>query len=186
MIALADGLPLVRLDDGEVVPFERNWLLRALLSAAERAGYRKWWLAEHVAESVTAYLALQYEGTVVTVPGLTTAVQSALQVIGYGEVAPHVAPGTPAVRLSLVDLAEEAGTGYELLFFNRLGERVQTLINGGTTFLELVDLAPCVRQLRSRKVWSRDCHALQAEIVSFVRTQAQTTPTGEPLTVTLS
>lgn len=185
MIALADGLPLVRLEDGESVPFQRNWLLRALLQGAERAGYQKWWLAEHVAESVIAYLALQYEGTVVSTSSLLKAVQSALQVIGYGEIAPYISLGTPGVRLSLADLADEAGSGYELLFFTRLGARVQALISNGTTFLELVDLDPCVRQLRARKSWGRDCEALQADIVSFVRRQATAAPAGEEVTVTL-
>ncbi len=38
MIALADGLPLVRFDSGEVSAFRRDWLLRSLARAAERAG----------------------------------------------------------------------------------------------------------------------------------------------------
>lgn len=171
MIALADGMPLVQLDNGEAVAFQRDWLLRALARAAAKAGYQKWWLAEHVTESVMAYLALQFEENVVSVPRLVKAVQSVLQVIGYAEVAPFVAPGAPGVRLSLVELAREAGTGYELAFFDRLGRRLQTLLKGGATFVELTGLTPCVKQLRARKCWSRECDALQAEIVSFVRKQ---------------
>ena len=34
MIALLDDLPLVRLADGSTAPFEHDWLLRALNSAA--------------------------------------------------------------------------------------------------------------------------------------------------------
>jgi len=185
MIALADGIPLVQLDDGQVVAFERDWLLRALLQAAAKAGYQKWWLAEHVTESVMAYLALQFEEKVVSVPRLVRAVQSALQVIGYGEIAPHVAPGAPGVRLSLVELAREAGTGYELAFFDRLGRQLQTLLRNGTTYLELIDLTPCVKQLRARKCWSRECDALQAEIVSFVRTQTSSIPVQEEISVRL-
>ncbi len=185
MIALADGMPLVQLDDGQVVAFQRDWLLRSLVQAAGKAGYQKWWLAEHVTESVMAYLALQFEGNVVSIPRLVKAVQSVLQVIGYAEIAPYVAPGVPGVRLSLVELAREAGTGYELAFFNRLGRQLQTLLKGGTTFFELVGLARCVKQLRARKCWSRECDALQAEIVSFVRTQTSTTPTQEEITVRL-
>ena len=171
MIALADGLPLVQLDDGQVVAFEREWLLRALVQAAGKAGYQKWWLAEHVAESVMAYLVLQFEENVVSVPELANSVQSVLQVIGYAEVAPHFTLGLPGVRLSLMDLAREAGSGYELAFFEFLGRRLQQLLNSGTTHFELIGLSPCVKQLRSRKTWSRDCDALQADIVSFVRMQ---------------
>lgn len=171
MIALADGMPLMQLEDGRVMAFQRDWLLRALLQAASKAGYQKWWLAEHVAESVMAYLALHFEGNIVTVPQLVSAVQSVLEVIGYSEVAPHVAPGAPGARLSLMQLAQEAGTGYELAFFDGLGRQLQTLLKGGTTFFELVGLAPCVKTLCARKCWSRGCDALQDEIVSFVRKQ---------------
>jgi len=56
MIALADNLPLVQLPDQRAVRFERAWLERAVMSAAESAGYTQWWLTPHVAESVVAYL----------------------------------------------------------------------------------------------------------------------------------
>ncbi len=185
MIAFADGLPLIQLEDGQSVAFQREWLLRSLVQAAARAGFQKWWLAEHVAESVTAYLALQYEENVITVPQLHAAACSVLQVIGYGEVAPHLELGVPGVRLSLMELAREAGTGYELLFFARLGRRLRTLLHGGATYFELVGLAPCVKHLRARKSWSRGCNDLQEEIVTFVRKQTVAVPTGEEVTVRL-
>lgn len=187
MIALADGMPLVQLEDGQVVAFQRDWLLRALVQAAAKAGYQKWWLAEHVTESVMTYLASQFEANVVSVPHLVKAVQSVLQVIGYGEIAPFVAPGVPGARLSLVEMAREAGTGYELVFFDRLGRQLQTLLKAGTTFFDLIGLAPCVKHLRSRKCWSRECDALQEEIVSFVRTHTQANPSAsqEEITVRL-
>ena len=56
MIAFADNLPLVRLAYQRAVKYERVWLERAVAEAAEGAGYLRWWLAPHVAESVTAYL----------------------------------------------------------------------------------------------------------------------------------
>ena len=68
MIALLDDLPLVRLADGTTAPFEHDWLLRALSTAARKAGYPQWWLAEHVAASVTEFLRTQSETTVL--PGL--------------------------------------------------------------------------------------------------------------------
>jgi len=179
MIALADGLPLVQLEDGQVVAFQREWLHRALGQAAYKAGYQNWWLAEHVAESVTAYLSLQFQENVVSVHRLTKAVQSVLQVIGYAEIAPLFAPGHPGVRLSLMELAEEAGTGYELVFFNRLRSTLQSMLDGGASYFEVIELIPCVKYLRAKKSWSRDCDALQAEIVSFIRTQTCSTPAAE-------
>jgi hypothetical protein len=171
MIALKDNLPLVQFESGETHAFDRRWLVRSLVRAAQKAGYKKWWLAQHVAESVTSYLFLGFDENVVTIPRLSKAVQSVLQVIGYGEVAQHFAPYPPPVQISLLDLAREAGSGYELAFFEMLRRRIQGLISQRATHLEIFSLEPCVKTLRARKVWSRDCDALRSEIVQFVREQ---------------
>ena len=171
MIAFHDYLPVIQLEDGQVVAFERDWLVRSLVQAAQRAGYRKWWLAEHVAESVTAFLREQEEVNVLPVARLASTVQSVLQVIGYGEVAQHFAPAPPRVQVSLVALAREAGTGYELAFFDMLGRRIQELTQTQRAHFEFFGLERCVKLLRARKTWSSGCESLRAEIVSFTREQ---------------
>ena len=50
---------------------------------------------------------------------------SALQAIGYAEIALRLDAVVPPFELSLSDLAEEAGPGYELAFFRLLKERIQ-------------------------------------------------------------
>ena len=174
MIAFKDGLPVIQLPNGQALAFDREWLLRALAQAAQRAGYGKWWLAEHVAESVTSYLRDQKEVNVLPVERLTTAVRSVLQVIGYGEVGQYFEPGPPKVNISLLELAHEAGAGYELAFFDRLGRRIHELLVEKASHFDLVDLEPCVKLLSARKVWCRGCDALRAEIVSFAREQTGT------------
>lgn len=171
MIALPDALPLVEFDNGRVVSFQRDWLVRSLVQAAHKAGYPQWWLAEHVAESVTTYLTLRFNENVMPIPRLASAVQSILQVIGYAEVASHFAPGPPPMKLSLLELAREAGSGYELAFFEILGRAIQELLAASATHIEFFALDRAIRHLRSRKLWSRDCDALRAEIVAFVREQ---------------
>ena len=171
MIALLDGLPIVRLGDGTTAPFERNWLLRSLMSAARKAGYPQWWLAEHVAESVTDFFRTQREVMVLPVDGLTRSVRQVLQVIGYAEVGRHFEAGRPMVKISLVELAQAAGTGYELAFFDLLGRRLHEAVREGGACFELFGLERCVRLLRAKKLWSRGCDALRDEIVSFTREQ---------------
>ena len=48
MIAFPNDLPLIRLEDGEAIPFDPEWLMHALSSAARKAGLQQWWLAPHV------------------------------------------------------------------------------------------------------------------------------------------
>jgi hypothetical protein len=185
MISLKDNLPVIQLSSGQVIAFEREWLVRSLAQAAARAGYAKWWLAGHVAESVTSYLHDQQEVNVLPVEQLARAVQSVLQVIGYAEVAQHFAPAAPRVQVSLVELAREAGTGYELAFFDMLGRRIQELCREKNSCFELLGLEPCVKLLRSRKSWSRDCDALRSEIVSFAREQTGTAAVDREVTFSL-
>lgn len=174
MIAFKDGLPVIQLASGQAVAFDRDWLVRSLACAAQRAGYGKWWLAEHVAASVTSYLRDQRDITVLPVEQLTRAVQSVLQVIGYAEVGQHFTPVPPKVRISLPELARDAGSGYELAFFEKLGRCIQELLREKSGHFELLGLEQCVKILRARKVWSRDCDTLREEIVSFAREQTGT------------
>jgi hypothetical protein len=171
MIAFRDDLPLIQLQNGNAVAFERNWLIRSLARAAEQAGYHQWWLAEHVAESVTAYLRQQSEITILPVDQMADAVRSALRVIGYGEVADSFQPGRPTMRISLVELARNASAGYELAFFEALGRSIHDILDNGCRDFELYGLDLCVRLLRGKKVWSRDCDSLRDEIIFFTREQ---------------
>ncbi len=169
MIALRDNMPLVRFTDGRVMNFERGWLSTALVRAAETAGYKKWWLADHVTESVTSFLQQDFDEHVVTICRLEKAVQSVLQVIGYSDVADHFRTMPPPERISLAELAREAGHGYELVFFELLRTRLRAVIASPALQVELCDLHRCVKMLRSAKNWRSDCSGLLGEIVAFVR-----------------
>jgi pyrimidine operon attenuation protein/uracil phosphoribosyltransferase len=50
MIALLDGMPMVKLPDGRSVLYDKKWIIAALRTSADRVGQRNWWLAEHIAE----------------------------------------------------------------------------------------------------------------------------------------
>src|SRR4051812_43026830 len=105
MIALKDDLPLIQLHNGHSVSFDRAWLTRSLSRAAAKAGYQQWWLADHVAQSVTEYLRAQRDGNVLPVEQLNDAVRSVLEVIGYPEVGQHFVSGRPRVLVSLIEMA---------------------------------------------------------------------------------
>jgi hypothetical protein len=180
MIAFQDGLPLLELDGGRVVAFEREWLVSSLQSAAQKAGYPQWWLAEHVTESIATYLKLRFDENVVGIPRLAKAVQSVLQVIGYAEVASHFSPEPPPCKISLLEMAREAGAGYELAFFEKLGRTIRKMLEENAGSFQLFGLERCVKQLRAKKIWCRECDSLRAEIVAYVREQiAQSHPIRE-------
>ncbi|HET6406559.1 MAG TPA: hypothetical protein VFG14_01665 [Chthoniobacteraceae bacterium] len=169
MIAFPNDLPFIRLGNGEVVPFEADWLAQSLSGAARKAGLNKWWLASHVTASVTEYLRTDNEAPVIEAERLEQAVRSVLQCIGYAEVSQHFQVGQPLLNISLIELARQAGTGYELAFFELLARRLAEAFASRTPHFRLIGLHSCVKLLRARKIWSRDCDQLEAEIVLFTR-----------------
>jgi hypothetical protein len=169
MIALPNDLPLIRLDNGQAIPFEPEWLTCSLTRAARQAGLVQWWLAPHVCASVTEYLRVDHHSPVIEATRLEQAVQAVLQVIGYAEVGRHFSVGRPVLAISLVDLARAAGDGYELAFFQLLAQRLDEAFASHTPHFQLIGLDRCVRLLKSRRIWSRECETLQSEIVDFAR-----------------
>jgi hypothetical protein len=115
------------------------------------------------------YLSKTYGSNVVTPNQLREIVVSALQSIGYAEIALRLDAVVPPFELSLSALAEEAGPGYELEFFRLLKERIQPAFCAPASSLEIYGLQSCVRHLQSVKTWSRSCSLLRNEIVNFLR-----------------
>lgn len=95
--------------------------------------------------------------------------QSVLQVIGYADVAGHFHAQPPPARISLEELARDAGHGYELVFFDLLRTRLREALEAKPERLEICDAHNGVKMLRSAKNWRRDCTGLLDEIVGFVR-----------------
>ena len=186
MISLPNNLPLVRFSDGQIIPFERGWLAGTLARAAERAGYKKWWLAPHVTESVSNYLEQDFDENVVTINRLEKAVQSVLQVIGYSDVAGHYCAVPPPARISLAELARAAGYGYELAFFALLRSRLREAFEAKVERLEICDAHCGIKLLRSAKNWRQDCSGLLEEVVNFVRKELDSCPNAAELRMQLS
>jgi hypothetical protein len=90
---------------------------------------------------------------------LSQTVRYVLKVIGYKGIIPYFSPNPPPIAFSLLEVAESAGAGYELAFFDGLEKRMNALIQTGTDSLQLVGLQACVKHLRGAKAWTRACIA---------------------------
>src|SRR5437667_768142 len=185
MVAFKEEFPYLRCDSGQLFEFNRDWLHAAINRAADQAGYPSWWLTDHVTESIAFYLRLRNDESVVAFSQLSQTVRYVLKAIGYKEIIPYFTPAPPPISISLVDIAQEAGTGYELAFFDLLEKRIHTLIETGVDNLQLCSLQACVKYLRRTKVWTRACDALREEIVCFIRERLTSTTTIERLKCSL-
>jgi len=171
MIALHESEMLVEFQGGRLVLFDPDWLHRSLTLAAERAGYEKWWLADHVTESVVSYFADHLDLRVVGIQRLESAVKSVLETIGYGEVAHEFCPSPPPAEINLFTLAIEADTGFELVFFRLLQSAIEEAVASGADEFRFTGVHACAKRLTSSKVWCGDCHRMRADILEFVDTR---------------
>jgi hypothetical protein len=169
MVAFKEEFPYLRSDSGQLFEFDRKWLHAAITRAADQAGYPSWWLTDHITESIAFYLRLRNDEPVVAFSQLSQTVRYVLKVIGYKEIVPYFTPIPPPISISLFEIAKEAGTGYELAFFDRLEKRISAIVETKTDSLHLCGLQAGVKHLRGTKVWTRACDALREEIVCFVR-----------------
>jgi hypothetical protein len=186
MIALLDGMPLVALPDGRITSFDKRWITISIRNAAENAGYHRWWLAEHIAESVSVYLHRDFEENSVGIKKLQEAVLEVLQSLGFEDVAGHFRLPDPPVSISLRELVHEAGDNYELAFFGLLGERLSCLADSHSEFIEIRDLSECLRLLEGRR---KKTQGLREEIVTFIRKHGEHSGSsrhGAPLQIQLS
>jgi hypothetical protein len=169
MIAFRDDLPLIVLTDRRAIAFDRGWLTRALTVAAHRAGYPNWWLAPHIAESVQSWLKTLHEMSAMPVATFIRAIREALKVIGFAKIADRFEASSPFCRISLIEIAQRAGNGFELAFFETLNRALREVLQTGGSYLELHGLEQCVRVLRQKRTWNRGCDELRREIVAFAR-----------------
>src|SRR5256714_2905058 len=147
MVAFKEEFPYLRADSGQLFEFNRDWLHEAITRAANKAGYPSWWLTDHVTESIAFYLRLRTDESVVAFSQLSQTVRYVLKVIGYKEIVPHFQPAPPPITISLLDIAHEAGTGYELAFFDLLEKRMNALIETGSDRLHLCSMQLGVKYL---------------------------------------
>jgi hypothetical protein len=169
MVAFKEEFPYLKAETGQLFEFDRSWLREAITRAANEAGYPSWWLTDHVTESIAFYLRLRTNESVVAFSQLNQTVRYVLKVIGYKEIVPHFKPTPPPISVSLYEIAEAAGAGYELAFFDLLEKRVLSILETGATGIHFFGLQPAIKHLRGAKTWSRACDALREEVTCFIR-----------------
>ncbi len=174
MIAPREHLPLLQLEDGTLATFEREWLKGSIARAAQSAGYRKWWLAEHIGASVIEYFSRRVEDQVVSIERIVGAVREVLEAVGYQDVAGHYDPTAPPLRISLLAIAKHAGAGGELMFYQLLEKDLTSALTARVRNIQVEHLREAVKELVRAKNWRRACDELSYDIVQFAHERVRT------------
>ncbi|MGI9239217.1 MAG: hypothetical protein ACR2RV_00360, partial [Verrucomicrobiales bacterium] len=174
MICLPSQLPLLRFGNFEVVQYDARWLEDSIMAAAERAGHEDWWIATDIAKGIIEYLRQRYPSNTISVEELYEKISRALDVLGWDDVAAELQVGPPPLRISLAEIAKEAGDGFELAFFQLLRERLAETCVTGAQQVQCYGLKPGVKILRRARRWGGRCQILAEEIAEFLRAELKT------------
>jgi hypothetical protein len=167
MIALLEGLPLVSLPSGEALSFQRSWIQHALQQTALEKGYGYCWFARELTESVVLYLQREWTSSMITTKELELILKELLLSLRFPDLAASFSLPPPPIRLSLLELAKEAGEGYELLFFQLLKRHLKKVAQSSIQQLEIYDLEASLRYLFDRKRLRRE--ETKQQIVDYIR-----------------
>lgn len=168
MIALRQGIPLLMTPNGDAAHFNQEWIKDALDDAAKVAGHEYWSIGRALTDTITMYLQQEFAGSIIKVSELEHLVQKLLSSLNHDQIAASFFLPDPPVYLSLLDLVLEAGSGYELAFFQLLGKRLQEIAESKSLRVEISDLNPCLRLLKQR-LRLRCQDRLRDEIVNYIR-----------------
>jgi len=153
---------------GEIVRYEESWFLDIIQEAAQRAGIKDVWFAEHIASGIVIYLRERFAHTSIGIEELFEKIAQTLHVVGFPQIARELEPVAPPAVASLDSLAAQAGNAYELSFFQLLAEAVRDARARGSVQIHFADLSSAVIRLCQTKRWGRRCERLRDEILTFV------------------
>jgi hypothetical protein len=182
MIWLENERPVIDLGAAGSVALDQGWLEQCLEQAAFEAGYEEW-PAGDVALSVTDFLLAERLEQPYSLDTFSATVQRVLQGIGYSEVAPFFLRAGLELRVSLLDLAQEQPSGFELGFFKSCESACSQLLTGGlASKIAFEELRPAVKAILQRTHWCRRCDIFAGDLVAFLRLLLQKLALGRRIT----
>lgn len=182
MIWLENESPVIDLGAAGSVALDQGWLEQCLAEAAVAAGYEEW-PAGDVARSVTEFLMAERAEHPYPLAVFTSTVHRVLQGIGYEEVAPFFLRDGMELRVSLLDLAREHPSGFELGFFKSCESACNQLLTGGIACrIAFEEMQPAVKAILQKTHWCRRCDVFAGDLVAFLRVLLQKLALGRRIT----
>ncbi|CAN5457973.1 hypothetical protein BH23VER1_BH23VER1_21460 [soil metagenome] len=174
MICLPANLPLLQVGSQEVHCYEARWLEQSIAQAARQAGHDKWIFAEDIAHGVLEYLRERFVGTRITLADLFDKIARTLDTVGFPDIAAKLEAAPPPIRVSLVDIAQQAAPGFDLLFYQLIDSRIQEIRISGASKIRFLDFQASVRLLEGSPRWQEAVPPRRAELLALLRHRAST------------
>jgi len=140
----------------------------ALEQAAEDADFPEFPMMEFILDAVEEYLENDCPLNSLTVEELFNKIKKMLEQTGCLSIAEHLHPLSPSFKVSLKELASEAGHTYELGFFEAIINELGHFKKCGASEVEFIDSKEAVRMLTGAKRWNKRCSLLLEELKTYL------------------
>lgn len=184
MILKKAQAPRVRMPDGEVKSLAQCGLPQLLTQAAREEGYAHWWVAEDLLVGVRVYLIREHAGEVLESTDLERTLMTALRAIGHPEIARRINLTARRNLVCLETLAQEAGPGFELAFWQLLDAALDDVVNSPRPAAHFYRLKVAVLIMLGATRWSPACERLKDLITAKIHHRLAAS--GRPLQLALT
>jgi hypothetical protein len=168
VISFIGNRPALQVGRYQVFDYDPAWLDNALLRAAKAADQNDFPFVEEIRCGVMQYLENACTLRLLDLKDLFDKVRQMLVKIGCAHIAEQLRPLSPPLTVSLVHAAMEAGTGYELAFFEKLRAELEELRDHGVEEIRFTGVRESVLILRSTAKWDKRCESVLREIEAFL------------------
>ncbi len=168
MIALASDFLYFEMATGESIPYSADMV--SVEVDSDTAALFDAEFVRHATKAVFHYFKHELGRQTVTLGEFAEALEKVLR--GFAASAeplasPQALPGV--LDCDLGRLADESGSGRELIFFPRLRAELQQRLKQSPRVLRFRGLRSCVKQLAGARRWNLRCQTLEREIVAYLR-----------------
>ncbi|MBK1882877.1 hypothetical protein JIN85_10650 [Luteolibacter pohnpeiensis] len=169
MISFIGNRPALQIGRYQVIDYGTAWLDDSLRRAASAANHPDFPFIVEIRSGVVEYLETKCPLRLLQIEDLFDKVRKMLVKIGCERIAEELRPLAPPVTVSLVRAAIEAGSGYELAFFEVLRAELEDLRSAGAEEIRFSGLRESVMVLRCTGKWDKRCETVSREIEEFLK-----------------
>lgn len=162
-------MPILQVGEYQVINYDTFWIRRAIDNAVRRSGLNEFIFVDDIYDGIIYYLENNCSLRLLPLEALFDRIRHTLKRIGYESIANALKIESPPITISLERAATQAGSGYELAFYNILQQEMKKLKELGSQEIFFSDLKESVLKLKQMDQWDESCEQLENDIMLWLK-----------------
>lgn len=168
MICITGNMPVLQIGRHQVTNYATDWIEEALRRAAQSSERHDFPFIDDIHDGILHYLQNRCPLKLLSLEDLYERMKQMLEKIGCHAIAQNLPLVAPPLTVSLIEAAQEAGNGFELVFFKLIREEFRDLHQYGVERIFFEDLDESARILRGQKKDNAASRRLAADIADYL------------------